>query len=315
MPSGILTSDSWVLASFEWLLAQRGSGDIEDWWRHRGWLARSIFDVATLSEAVRRRAPAPHPDAWAAFPQATLAAAIHLVRGDEDRYASAAALAAAASIGARRLVIHDLCLARALVKEDDESPRILTDGGLDQSLAEFHVGGLAAGDWVEGEVTGVASVGAFVRLGPTLDALLHVTELQEGCPSGVDPRQFVSSQVQVGESIQARVLFVDADARRVSLTCRNPHPWLDGVGLPLPGEWVYGVVAKVTRHGAYVALDGRLGASASLEVLGVEASHEEDVLAAVADTLPIGTRVRGLVGSTNGAKRIVELLLIESVPA
>jgi hypothetical protein len=126
VPREILSWDNWALASFDWLLIAREQDWIQRWWRRYGWLSEVSVGATSLDERLRLRSPARHPDAWAAFPQATLAAALHIIRGDSDRFAAAEALRAAVGF-ASRLVVHDLCLARVVVSSVKELDVVETD--------------------------------------------------------------------------------------------------------------------------------------------------------------------------------------------
>ncbi|HET7012254.1 MAG TPA: S1 RNA-binding domain-containing protein [Anaerolineales bacterium] len=80
-------------------------------------------------------------------------------------------------------------------------------------------GRFRAGDMVEGTVTNVVKFGAFVGLEKGLEGLIHVSELGEGAL--MDPR----NAVREGERVRARVVRVDAAARRIALSLRDvPQP-------------------------------------------------------------------------------------------
>lgn len=80
-------------------------------------------------------------------------------------------------------------------------------------------GRFRAGDMVEGTVTNVVKFGAFVGLEKGLEGLIHVSELGEGAI--MDPR----NAVREGERVRARVVRVDAAARRIALSLRDvPQP-------------------------------------------------------------------------------------------
>jgi uncharacterized protein len=78
---------------------------------------------------------------------------------------------------------------------------------------------LKAGMILKGTVTNVTAFGAFVDIGVHQDGLVHVSELSE---------QFVkdpSHVVAVGAVVDVRVLAVDLQRRRISLSCRTqPRP-------------------------------------------------------------------------------------------
>jgi uncharacterized protein len=75
---------------------------------------------------------------------------------------------------------------------------------------------LEVGMVLEGVVTNIASFGAFVDVGVDQEGLVHVSELSEEFvedPGGV---------VSVGERVKVRVLAVDKERRRLSLSRRKP---------------------------------------------------------------------------------------------
>jgi uncharacterized protein len=80
---------------------------------------------------------------------------------------------------------------------------------------------LKAGMQLSGRVTNVTNFGAFVDVGVQQDGLVHVSELADRFVK--DP----TSVVRVGEMVQVKVLGVDPDTGRISLTMksgRGPRP-------------------------------------------------------------------------------------------
>lgn len=82
---------------------------------------------------------------------------------------------------------------------------------------------LSEGSVVTGTVARLTSFGAFIDLGG-VDGLVHVTELSH--ERNVSPKSVVS----VGEEVEVKVLALDEEAGRVSLSLKatTPGPW-DGV--------------------------------------------------------------------------------------
>jgi len=72
-----------------------------------------------------------------------------------------------------------------------------------------------AESFVEGMVTRVVDFGAFVQLAPGVDGLIHISELTEGHV------QDVGSVVRPGQEVRVKVLQVDEDRRRISLSLRQ----------------------------------------------------------------------------------------------
>ena len=108
-------------------------------------------------------------------------------------------------------------------------------------------GKLAVGDVVTGKVARITSFGAFIDLGG-VDGLVHVTELSH--ERNVSPKSVVS----VGDEVEVKVLAIDEEAGRVSLSLKatTPGPW-DGVEQKLAaGDVIEGKVKRLTDFGAFV---------------------------------------------------------------
>lgn len=108
-------------------------------------------------------------------------------------------------------------------------------------------GKLAVGDVVTGKVARITSFGAFIDLGG-VDGLVHLTELSH--ERNVSPK----SVVTVGEKIEVKILDLNEEEGRVSLSLKatTPGPW-DGVEQKLAkGDVVEGTVKRLTDFGAFV---------------------------------------------------------------
>ena len=108
-------------------------------------------------------------------------------------------------------------------------------------------GKLAVGDVVTGKVARITSFGAFIDLGG-VDGLVHLTELSH--ERNVSPK----SVVTVGEEIEVKILDLNEEEGRVSLSLKatTPGPW-DGVEQKLAkGDVVEGIVKRLTDFGAFV---------------------------------------------------------------
>ena len=77
---------------------------------------------------------------------------------------------------------------------------------------------LRQGMALEGVVTNVTAFGAFVDVGVHQDGLVHVSKLADRFVK--DPAEVVS----VGQRLTVRVLDVDLERRRISLSARSPEP-------------------------------------------------------------------------------------------
>ena len=84
------------------------------------------------------------------------------------------------------------------------------------------------GDVVKGTVTKVVTFGAFVEILPGVEGLVHISELAQHHVE--NPREIVSQ----GDQVNVRILEVDADRRRLSLSLKRVE---DGMPVqPGPGE-------------------------------------------------------------------------------
>jgi small subunit ribosomal protein S1 len=84
------------------------------------------------------------------------------------------------------------------------------------------------GDVVQGKVTKVVTFGAFVEILPGVEGLVHISELAQHHVE--NPREVVSQ----GDTVNVRILEVDAERRRLSLSLKRVD---DGMPVsPKPGE-------------------------------------------------------------------------------
>lgn len=71
------------------------------------------------------------------------------------------------------------------------------------------------GDNVEGKITRITPFGAFVQLSPSVEALVHVSEM--GDDDNIDPEKIF----QLNEKKEFKVLDIDTDARKISLSLKR----------------------------------------------------------------------------------------------
>lgn len=108
------------------------------------------------------------------------------------------------------------------------------------------------GTRVAGKVVSLTDYGAFVELEPGVEGLVHVSEM-----SWTHEVRHPSRVVTVGDAIDAQVLHVDQQGRKISLGMKQtaPNPW-DIIQSRYPvGTRIEGKVKSVTDFGAFVGLD------------------------------------------------------------
>jgi len=103
------------------------------------------------------------------------------------------------------------------------------------------------GDVIDGTVQRIASFGAFVDLGG-VDGLVHISQLSH---EHVDK---VEDVVAEGQAVKVKVLSVDRDSERISLSIKDtlPGPW-EGIEEKAPkGSVLSGEVKRLVSYGAFV---------------------------------------------------------------
>src|SRR5690606_28154346 len=71
------------------------------------------------------------------------------------------------------------------------------------------------GDTVEGKVTHITPFGAFVQLSPSVEALVHVSEMSD--EEGIDPEKIF----QLNETKKFKVLDIDTEGRKIALSLKD----------------------------------------------------------------------------------------------
>ncbi|MES2808875.1 MAG: 30S ribosomal protein S1 [Bacteroidota bacterium] len=136
---------------------------------------------------------------------------------------------------------------------DDEKKRIAL--GLKQltphpwqSLDEA----LVIGSKVKGRIVTVADYGAFLEIIPGVEGLIHVSEMSWS-QNLRNPQEFL----KVGDEIEAQVLTLDRDERKMSLGIKQltPDPWQNAADRYAVGTQHVATVKNMTNFGVFVELE------------------------------------------------------------
>lgn len=107
--------------------------------------------------------------------------------------------------------------------------------------------GLEPGQVLEGTVQRVTNFGAFIDIGG-VDGLVHISQLSH------EHVNHPSEVVEVGEKVTVKVLSVDLDNERISLSIKEtlPGPWANVSEKLAKGSVVEGTVKRLVSFGAFV---------------------------------------------------------------
>lgn len=161
---------------------------------------------------------------------------------------------------------------------------------------------LRVGDNIEGTITGLAPFGVFVDIGVGKDGLVHVSELAEG---RVEKAEDV---VQVGQSYTFKVLEVDAEGARISLSLRRAQRGQKLQQLQ-KGQIIEGTVSGLAPFGAFVDIGvGRDGLVHISELSNARVAQVEDAV-------KVGDKVQvRVIDVDSQSKRISLSLRLEDTP-
>ena len=163
--------------------------------------------------------------------------------------------------------------------------------------------GLEPGDTKQGVVSSVVNFGAFVDLGG-MDGLIHVSELSwrhVGHPGEI---------VSVGDEVTVRVLEVDRDRERISLSIRQTKedPWEAFARDAEVAQIIDGAVTKTVPFGAFISVGE--GVEGLVHVSEIAMHHVESPEL----ELSIGQQVRVKVTEVDADRRRVSLSIKQALP-
>jgi small subunit ribosomal protein S1 len=103
-----------------------------------------------------------------------------------------------------------------------------------------------------GEVVNVMSYGAFVKLEPGVEGLVHISEM-----SWTKRINHPSELVSIGDQIEVQVLSINKDKQEISLGIKQvqPNPWDKVAEKYPPGTVITGVVRNLTNYGAFIEIE------------------------------------------------------------
>ena len=111
------------------------------------------------------------------------------------------------------------------------------------------------GDVVQGNIVSIMNYGIFIELEKGIEGLIHISEI-----SWTKNVHNLQDSYKVGDSIESKVLFVDAKEQKISLGIKqlSDDPWKTITDHVKIGDKKSGTVNKVTKFGAFVSLTNEL---------------------------------------------------------
>ena len=110
----------------------------------------------------------------------------------------------------------------------------------------------AIGNIVNGKVVSLTNYGCFIELEPGVEGLIHVSEI-----SWTKHIKNPSEEFSLGDDVEAKVLSVDTEERKISLGVKQltPDPW-DEIEEKLEvGSKIKGKIQNLTQFGAFVEIE------------------------------------------------------------
>ncbi|HSP33952.1 MAG TPA: S1 RNA-binding domain-containing protein [Thermoanaerobaculia bacterium] len=158
---------------------------------------------------------------------------------------------------------------------------------------------IVPGAELTGRVKTITPFGAFIDLGG-VDGLLHVSEMSRR--RVIDPKEVV----QVGQEVNVKVIKVDQDGKRISLSMKDqePDPWSDVAERYPAGAQFSGRVVRSTDFGYFVEVEPGLDGLVHLSQLPLGVKPGDPSVA-------IGSTVSGWIREVDPSKKRLSLSLRE----
>ncbi|KEK23758.1 30S ribosomal protein S1 [Bacillus gaemokensis] len=196
-------------------------------------------------------------------------------------------------------------LAVKIVELDREKNRVIlshkavVEQELDSKKKEA-ISSLKEGDVVEGTVQRLTDFGAFVNVGG-VDGLVHISQISH------DRVEQPSDVLTQGQNVKVKVLSVDADTHRISLSIKaaQPGPWAN-VGAEIKaGDVREGTVKRIVTFGAFVEI--LPGVEGLVHVSQIANRHVKNP----GEVLELGQEVKVKVLEVHAAEKRISLSIKE----
>jgi small subunit ribosomal protein S1 len=162
------------------------------------------------------------------------------------------------------------------------------------------------GERTRGTVTRLMDFGAFVEIEPGIEGLIHISEM-----SWAKKVRTPGDVVKAGETVEAIILGVSADERRISLGLKQTlgDPWADAAQKFAVGAVIESPVTSLTKFGAFVQVSEGVEGMIHISDMSAEKriNHPQDML-------KVGQSVKAQVLEVDTERRRLKLGIKQLVP-
>jgi len=160
---------------------------------------------------------------------------------------------------------------------------------------------IKVGQKIKGPITNVTDFGIFIQILPGIDGLAHVSDL-----SWTDHIDHPSSMFKKGETVEAVVLNIDEDNKKISLGIKQTieDPFEAFMQSNKAGGVIEGTITKLTSIGAFVDLESKIeGLIHSSELI----KKDNTVTTKDGTELAVGTKLQLRISNINKSERKIDL--------
>lgn len=152
------------------------------------------------------------------------------------------------------------------------------------------------GSVIEGKIKNITDFGIFIGIDEGIDGLVHISDI-----SWTKRFKHPSELYKKGQVVQAKVLFIDKDNERFSLSIKdlNPNPW-QSIDQKFPvGATVTGPITNITDFGLFVEVEEGIEGLVHISEMG----RDKQRMAA----LKVGDLIKGKVIHSSPTERRIGL--------
>jgi small subunit ribosomal protein S1 len=186
-----------------------------------------------------------------------------------------------------------------ILSVDTENRKIsLSIRRLEQDPWAKIVNNYPVGTKVKGKVRHLVDYGAFVELEDGIEGMVHVSEI-----SWTKKLKNPSELLKKGQKVEAVVLSVDVDERKINLSLKQllPDSWPAIVEKFKVGTIIDGVVTKATNFGVFVEIDQELEGLIHISEL------DNQIAAKIDEAYRVGDKIKTQVIKIDNEKRQIGL--------